>query len=161
MLAATDSRTRCVFTIPSPVKGAANLFAVKELAKAVEFLGYRRLIVKCDDESVINDIRRNLKRHCTDCEILVEDVPVGESQSNAEIESHVGAVGGLCRTLRSALVSHYGEDVIHAKHPILTWLVQYAGSVYTTFNLGVDGKSGYQRARGRPYRVPDGLPEFG
>ena len=62
-----------------------------------------------------------MKRHCTDCEILVEDVPVGESQSNAEIESHVGTVGGLCRTLRSALVSHYGEDVVHAKHPILTW----------------------------------------
>ena len=63
--------------------------------------------------------------------------------------------------MRSALVSRYGEEIVHSRHPILTWLVQYGGQIYTRFNIGVDGKSGYQRARGRPYRAPDGLPEFG
>ena len=95
-------------------------------------------------------MRARLVSTCKEVEFLRDDVPKGESQSNAEIESAIGVIVGLMRTLKSALLGHYGEAV-HPRHPALAWLAQYAGSLHTRMAVGVDGKTAYQRNRGVPF----------
>lgn len=87
-----------------------------------------------------------------------ENATKGESQSNGLIESMIGKMEGQVRTLKSALQERYGVDV-NPKHPILPWLVDYAGVTLSRFQRGADGRTPYERSTGKPRRIQ--VPEFG
>ena len=50
-------------------------------------------------------------------EIVFEESPVGESQSNGAVESQVKEIRGMYKTIRSDMESNYGK-VIPGNHPI-------------------------------------------
>ena len=62
------------------------------------------------------------------------------------------------RTLKSALDARYKAQV-HPRHPVLCWMVDYAGSLITRFNRGSDGRTPYERLTGKKWNIS--LPEFG
>ena len=87
-----------------------------------------------------------------------ENATKGESQSNGLVESMIGKLEGQVRTLKSALQEHYDVE-LNPKHPILPWLVDYAGVTLSRFQRGADGRTPYERSTGKPWRIQ--VPEFG
>ena len=46
-----------------------------------------------------------------------------------------------------------------ALHPVTSWLISHAGDMITKFQVGKEGKTGFERARGKTYRHE--VVEFG
>ena len=120
-------------------------------------LGYTRLVLKSDGEPAILALKAEVKKKAN-IDIITEEPAVGESQSNGEIENAVFHVQSQVRTLKSAVESRYQKE-LHSRHPVLAWAIQYAGVLLTRFMTGVDGKTAWEREKGKPYRRE--LPEFG
>jgi hypothetical protein len=61
-------------------------------------------------------------------------------------------VRGLVKVLKDQM-----EDKIHmtidSSDDIMQWLVRYAAMLYSRYKTGADGKTAYQRQRGKPCRM--------
>ena len=67
-------------------------------------------------------------------------------------------VEGMVRAMKLNLEQRLHE-CIEVDHPIFYWLVDHAADVSTKFQKGVDGKTAYERLKGKPYRGE--ILEFG
>ena len=65
---------------------------------------------------------------------------------------------GQARTIKVAFESHTGEK-IPSDLNIMPWMIEYAGVLLNRYNVGADGKTGYERLKGKVASLP-GL-EFG
>ena len=81
---------------------------------------------------------------------LLEESPVGSSQSNGPAESAVSIIGDGIRKLRIAIENKY-SIVLPVNSNITAWLVLHAGFVHNRFQVGHDGKTPHSRIRGRPF----------
>ena len=82
-----------------------------------------------------------------DGEIVDEESPVDESQSNGHAENANQQVQGMVRTYRDALDSRY-ETKLTGQRAILPWIVKHAAASITRFRVGKDGRSALQRLKG-------------
>ena len=90
--------------------------------------------------------------------MAVEHSPVHSSKSNGIIERSVQSVQGMIRTMRSALEEKWGVK-LEAEHRVWPWLVEYAAYMLTRAEVGADGKTAYERSRGKMAKLPG--VEFG
>ena len=93
MIVMHDRRSKYVAAEIMTEKGV-NPYAVKRLAQLINRLGYRRVIIKSDQEPSIIALKEAVKREL-EMEVSFEESPVGEHQSNGAIEN---AVWGNSRT---------------------------------------------------------------
>ena len=106
---------------------------------------------------------------------MVENPPPHDSQANGQIEAAVKLIRGMIRMLQCCLESRLGHRV-PIRHPTMAWLVQHAAMVLSYRVRGVDGRTPYHRARGRPFggrllafgetcryklRAKEGIPDGG
>ena len=92
------------------------------------------------------------------CRTNVEHSPVKSSKSNGVIERGVQTVQGMIRTLRSALENRW-QTMLEVDHAIWCWLAEYAGWLVNRGEVGHDGKTPYERSKGKRGKIP-GM-EFG
>ena len=146
-----DSIAKSVFAHAVPHKGTQHEgaeFAVQAVAADIESLGYKRIIVRGDQEpSLLAFLRR--VRHYVKCDCVPELSAVGEPQSNGAAERAVQTIKGLCRTLRDALESNI-KGPVPADSPLMSWLVAHAGAVSRRYQIGSDGRIAYYRNKGKP-----------
>ena len=76
-----------------------------------------------------------------------------DPQTNGDAEAAVGVLKSSIRTFRLGV-----ERQINARiplgHPVMTWLVRHAAFVRTLRVVGADGKTAYQRLKGRDTAGP-------
>ena len=89
---------------------------------------------------------------------IPESSPVGSSGSNGFVERGIQAVEGQARTIKLAFQSHTGSSV-PSDHNIIPCMIQYSGALLNRYSVGEDGKTGYERLKGKAASMP-GL-EFG
>ena len=89
---------------------------------------------------------------------LLESTPVGDSRSNGLAERAIQSVEKQIRILKLALELNLGSGV-GVEHPCFPWLVEHAADIFTKFLVGSDGKTAWERLKGRPYSGT--LFEFG
>ena len=90
---------------------------------------------------------------------MMEQAPKeSHEKSNGLVEVTNQQVHGLARTLKEHMVDKCAITVPQ-KHPVLAWLIEYAGTLITLFAKGNDGFTPIHRLKGRPWRVA--LPCFG
>jgi len=81
-------------------------YAVERIAKEIMNLGYSKFVLKDAQEPSIKALREAVIRRIAalrgdlDIQIIPEESPVGESQSNGEVESAIKQVQGQFRTMR-------------------------------------------------------------
>ena len=155
ILAMVEEQTGRTYAICVPEKGIGHQYSVAAAAKMLKVSGCLGGILKSDTERPLVALRNKLQEMYPT--LGSEDATKGESQSNGLIESYVGKIQAQARTMRSALERHYPG--LHARHPVLTWMVDYAASLLSRFNRGADGMTPFERSTGRPWRAR--LPEFG
>ena len=142
MIVIHDSKSKYVAAEIVPEKGV-NEYAVRRIAQIINRLGYRRVIIKSDQEASIVALKGAVKREI-ELEVSFEESPVGEHQSNGAIENAIKRIQGQIRTVRDALESRIGER-IRGDDNVFTWLVRNAAASMNRYQIGSDGRTSHER----------------
>ena len=156
ILAMVEEKTGRTYAICMPEKGVRNNYNAAAAAKVLKVSGCLGGILKSDTERALVALRSRLQEMYPT--LGTEDATKGESQSNGLIESYVGKIQAQARTMKSALDRHY-PGLLHSRHPVLPWMIDYAAALMSRFNRGSDGFTPYERSTGKKWRVQ--VPEFG
>jgi hypothetical protein len=144
-----DVRRGMIFAHAVPRKGLMDDHGVGEIILDLEKLGMKQITLKCDGESALKHIQEEVRRRRSD-ETILENSPVGDSRANGIAERAVQSIVGLIRTLKSALENRTGLK-FQSDHPVVPWLVEHASDIYNKFHMGSDGKTAYERWKGKPW----------
>jgi hypothetical protein len=113
------------------------------------------IVIKTDQEPAIKYLVKDLVAergsepgHKT----LVEESPVGSSVSNGVVERAVQGVEGQIRVLKLALEERIGAK-IPASHCVVTFLAEYSAYLLNRLEVGKDGKTSWERSRGKSASV--------
>ena len=155
VMAVKDAVSKYTFAVPVPVKGLGkDEWAVRQLIKAIEFLGYKDILIKCDQESGLTAVVEKTRVYMGDRvtewapeKIGIENSPVKDSQSNGMIERGIQSIEGQIRTLKGALEERLSTKLT-ADECIMSWLVIHAAETIKHFQMIMDGKTPFQRLRG-------------
>ena len=122
----------------------------------IVWLGHAKVVIRTDNEpaivKLIVEALKALKVAGLEQASAEGSVPY-DPQSNGAAESAVGTIKGMLRTLMLCLEERIGAR-IPVGHPILTWLVRHAAWCRTTRVRHTDGRTAYERARGRAFKTP-------
>lgn len=158
ILVGLDREKKSYFAHMVPKKGH-DAHAIKIMAREVSISGYPQLILKSDQEPAIRGPTAAVRRERpVGVEIMIEESPVGEHQSNGEAERAIQSVQEMMRTTKLALQPRY-KSRIRSDHPILPWLAKHAAMILNLCKVGKDGRTAYERRKGK--RFLRTLPEFG
>ena len=110
------------------------------------------IILKSDGEPAVKSLRDAVGKYLGG-RVVPENPPKGESQSNGRIEETVKTIRGYAKVLKSqieeeAKIKLDGTDVI------VQWIVRWAAMLPSRFLKGKDGKTAFQRRRGRKCEIP-------
>ena len=156
MLVTKDKRTKMVWASVVPAK-RVNAHAVKQLAKQIALLGYKKIILKSDGEPAIKALKEAVRNEVS-ADITPEESPVGDHAANGDVENAIRQVQGQIRTMKDALESRYGERIPRDSH-ILPWLVMHAAATITRYRKDADGITAYRRWKGKEFKRD--VAEFG
>ena len=109
------------------------------------------LIVKSDQEPAIKAVVEDVGRAKTadgSGRYIVENSPVGASQSNGMVERGIQSVAAQARVLLSAAQEKWGLT-LSIEHPFICYLVEYAAVLLNRFEVGADGKTSYESNKGK------------
>ena len=90
---------------------------------------------------------------------IVQTSVVGSHASNGATERAILEIARQGRCMRSALESHFKDYHLQTTSVSFPWLIRHASWLVTRFLIKTDGKSAYQRLRGRDYHGE--VAEFG
>ena len=133
-----------------PVKGTSGQYSV---IKALEFIREcgaeeAEIILKSDQEPAIEALMKDVVKTRGEKITLMERSPAGSSGSNGVVERAVQSVEGVIRTLLSALEERTGAK-IGAEERIVVFLAEYAAYLLNRLEVGKDGKTAYERNKGK------------
>ena len=155
-----DDVSGSVFAHAVPKKGVDYEelpLAVRAVTHDIYSLGYKRVIFRDDQEPALVAFLQAVRRALMG-EVVFENSAVGDPQSNGAAERGVQTVKDFSRTLRDALEDRLGRAVA-ADSALMSWLVTHAATVHRRYAVGSDGRSAYQRNKGKPASAP--VVEFG
>ena len=147
-----DTRMMCSFLVKE--KGAADEFVIKRIVAFIKELGYEstKLIIKSDQESSVKAVIDAVIRARGNSPTMPEHSPVRSSGSNGIIERGIKEVQGQLRAMKSALDARLGSD-IRGTSNILPWMVEYGSLLINRYLVGKDGKTAYERQRGKTSKM--------
>ena len=160
ILVMADFKTKAVLAVVVPHKGSGDGSVVKKVVRWLNNLGHRKIIYKSDQENAMTELWKKVKEDpSVECnEMVPEESPKGDSQSNGFAETCVREVKGMTRTLKSCLEERTGEE-IKMDGEIMQWLVEYTGCLLSRYKVGPDGQTAYERIKAKKLRRP--IVEFG
>ena len=128
-------------------KGTEFQWFAKQLDLDVKRFGYNgRLVVKSDQE----DLMRDLARRRSNAPTVVELSKAYDSKSNGRAEGTVRRLEEQVRTMKLALDAALGIE-LEVLHPVFEWLVEHAADILTKCSVGKDGRTPYERIKGKRY----------
>ena len=91
-----DRDTSVIFAHIVPHKGALmHWFPFSAVNRDMDFTGYKRIVMKSDQESAITDLLKKYKESQDKVEVMIEHSPIGDSQANGDSERAVKSAQGL------------------------------------------------------------------
>ena len=131
-------------------KGTDNDTAVR-MVRNLEKMGMDgKMILRIDQEPAIQALAQEVKKILKN-ETIIEASKKYDSQSNGRAERGVQTVEGQVRTLLVALDGRL-KGKVSVFHRVVTWLVEHAVDLINKFAVGADGKTAYERVKGKRYR---------
>ena len=130
-LVAKDSQSKCMFGIAVPKKGVNDVeYATRMLIRALNFLGYPRVIMKSDQEAASVKVLEHVRDHKGSdvLQLGIEHSPAHDHQSNGLVERAVQTLEGHIRSMILAL-----EHNIDANGHVLPWLISDVGVIINRF----------------------------
>ena len=109
----------------------------------------KKVIPQRDQEPSIIDVKHEAGTHIP-TEIVYEERPVGDSNSNGSLERANQTIQGQIRAIKDFTERQIGAT-ISLDSSILKLLVRHASWTLTTFHVGGDEMTAHQRMRGKPF----------
>ena len=132
--------------------------SISFLVGFIKDLGFRRIILKCDNEPSAKALQDAVIHACLGVEVIPQGALEGDHMANDRVEMTEREVKRQCRTLRISV--EHNTDVRFADHsPLLSWLPRLAAHVMNKMRIGKDGKTSGMRITGRRWRKP--MAQFG
>ena len=140
-----------------PAKGSSGRFAAEKIIEFMEECGDGAMdvIVKSDQEPAIGVLIKDLVEIRGDTQArrtIVEESPVGSSGSNGKVERAAQGIEGQIRVMKLALEGRLKRQV-DTERRIVTFMAEYAGYLLNRLEVGKDGKTAYERSRGKKASV--------
>jgi len=130
---------------------------IKDLSNELKIWGYPggpegRIILKSDGEPAIVAVRDALAKYHGGV-VIPEGPAVGESQSNGLVEEAGKTVREFVRVMKEQ-VEDKAEISIDSADVVIHWMIRWAAMMVSRYMVGKDGRTGFERRRGRPCRTP-------
>ena len=108
------------------------------------------VIVKTDQEPAIKYLVEEIARRKAEVggRWIRENSPVESHASNGVVERGIQSVEGQVRVMKGALEEKWGVK-IGSKHAVIPWIVEYATHLLNRFEVSHDGKTAYERCKGK------------
>ena len=166
VLVVRDRFTKAIFSHLVPAKGTTHYYPEIALLGDINFLGYTSLTLKADQEPSVIALATAVVKNTLSSQgisVQLENSPKGDSHgmSNGEAESSLRITQDLTKTLKDHVEHKVGQH-LDPRSPILGWLIEYVGTLYTLFSFDEkarDGLTAFRRIKGRDWTVA--LPAFG
>jgi len=157
-LVAQDRKTGMQMATSLREKGDGETTGRKLLARFLELLGYKEVVLKSDGEHALVKMKKaaGKKAKCL-TKVVCEESPVGDARANGEAEAAVREVKWRVRAITMSLKKKY-ED-IPEDHPLLLWVPRYAAEQSNRYRVGADGRTAEERRTGKKWIKP--MPVFG
>ena len=138
-------------------KGVDNEVAAT-IIKDIEKMGLTgKIILKADQEPAIQAVAQEVKRLRKE-ETILEASKKYDSQSNGIAERAVQTIECQVRTMLLALERRL-KSRVSVHHRILPWLVEHAADTINRFAVSSDGRTAFERVKGKRYHGE--VVEFG
>ena len=124
----------------------------------VKDLGFRRIILKCDNEPSAKSLQDAVIQACVGVEVIPQGPLEGDHMANGRVENGLREVEQQCRTLRISAEHNTGVR-ISDDSPLLSWLLRFAAQVMNKMSFGKGGKTSELGRAGRRWREP--VAQFG
>jgi hypothetical protein len=154
VLIAKDRDSKMVMASVVPVKGSSHQFPARRVRAFLNELGYEGVdvTIKTDQEPAIKDLVNEVVKLRSTARTMKEESPFGSSASNGVIERGVQTVEGQIRVIKNALEERLNIK-IPGTHNILSWMVEFAGVLVNRYEVGKDGRTPYERSRGKKSKL--------
>ena len=144
--------TRMTLSTMVPSK-AASTFVVQRVLAFLDEIGCKNqdVVAKCDQEPSMKKLVEDIGRARAvegGGRWVTEHSPVGASASNGVVERGIQSVEGQVRVLKLALEKRWNVE-IPSSHPVVPWVVEYASYLLNRYEVGHDGKTAYERLKGK------------
>ena len=107
-------------------------------------LGFRRIILKCDNEPSTKALQDVVIHACVGVEVNPQGPLKGDHVANGRMEMAVREVKRQCRTLRISAEQNTSVRIADDS-PLLSWLPRFAAQVMNKMRIGKDGKTSEMR----------------
>ena len=149
VLVITDETTGCVFA--GAVAKGVNAYALHLATEALKFTRRQKVILLTDAEHSIRALAEAAaKEWRKECQLQV--APRESHASNGAAERAILELARQARTLVSGLEHHFPEFKMLPTHKMYSWIIRHSAWLLTRYLVKLDGRTPYERLRGREYR---------
>ena len=129
-----NSSTGCVGATVVDRKGASD-YASSFLTALIKSLGFKRILVRSDNERSLLSLIKCVTCNLTGVELVLMTSPEGDHQANGLAEVGVREIKAQTRILRSQLEQRL-ETRTDEKDPLMSWIPRYAANCVQVQNHG-------------------------
>ena len=113
-------------------------------------IGRKRIIIRTDGEPSVRALAVAVAAFREE-ETVLEMTSKDNIQGIGTVERGNFLVGATARVLRASIEEKL-QWRLPMNHAVITWLVRHCGWLLNRFGIGHDGKTPYERAKGKSYR---------
>ena len=147
-----NSSTGCVGATVVDKKGASD-YASSFLTAFIKSLGFKRILVRSDNERSLLSLIERVTCNLTGVELVLMTSPEGDHQANGLAEVGVREIKAQTRILRSQLEQRL-DGRIDEKDPLMSWIPRHAANCVSRYRIMDDGRTPDQRRCGRTWKRP-------
>ena len=151
VLVVHDSRSTGIYGIHVDKKGVSARVQAKVL-EVLNTLGYRRVVIKSDQEPSLVALRRSVQQTWEMGEATLEDSPAYDPKANGAVERSVRTLKEQVRTMKSDLEGRLETKLEAGDRSALCWMIEHAGCLLRRYKIGPNGKTAYENIKGRASR---------
>ena len=156
VLVVIDERTGCVFA--SVVAKGVNPHAINVAVEALRFTGRQKVLLHTDGEPAIRALADAAAKQWNK-EARFQTAPCDSHASNGAVERAILEVSRQVRTIVHAFETRYPSYKVKPYGLVYPWAVRHEAWLLTKFLVKADGKTPYERLRGREHKGE--VTEFG
>ena len=105
----------------------STAYSISCLVGVIKDLGFRRIILKCDNEPNTKALQDAVIQACVGVDVIPQGPPDGDHMANGRVEMAVREVKRQCRTLITSSEHNTGVRIA-GDSPLLSWLPSFCSA---------------------------------
>ncbi len=151
VLVGKDRSTKLILAHVVPNKGGDVEWVCEQVCRDIKKFGIRGDVVfRSDQEPALVDLLNQICSMRPSSRACTTHSGVGDSKGNGMAERAVQSIEEMVRVHKLAVEARIKER-LPCTHPMMAWLVEHAADVLNRYNIGKDGRTPYQRLKGRKF----------